>query len=84
MRCVTSRLAALEFVDLPPPFLALSSSFEFIDIANTSMDLRVVVAGGSIAGVSAAVGLIRAGCRVSVFERAPISVPGGAVSIAQP
>ena len=40
---------------------------------------RVVVVGAGFAGLSAAVALVDAGCRVTVFERAPRG--GGRASV---
>ena len=41
--------------------------------------VRVIVCGGSIGGLSAALNLLKAGCEVTVYERASAIQPAGAV-----
>lgn len=52
---------------------------------NGSRPLRVAVIGGSLAGLTAALALLEAGCDVNVYERSPHELRGrGAGIVAQP
>lgn len=71
----------------PPPVCRGSTSLEVSAVSSPGdgmKQLRVGIVGGSIAGCSAAIELLRAGCRVVVFERAGDALKERGVGIGVP